>query len=166
MAGEARCFRGHAFHQIAVADDRIGKVIDDVEPRAIVACCQMGFGDRHADAVAKALTERTGCCLHAGRVAALGMPGRAAAPLAKLLDLVEWHIVAGQMEHAVKQHGSMARRKDETITIRPRRVLRIMFKKARPQNIRSRRETHGRARMTGVGFLHGVHGEHSNSIDT
>src|SRR5882724_3812183 len=103
MTGEARRFRGHAFHQVAVANDRISKVIDDVEPRAIVARCQMSFGDRHADAVAETLTERTGCCLHAGRVAALGMAGRPTAPLAKLLDLVEWHIVAGKMEHAVKQ---------------------------------------------------------------
>src|SRR5690348_17626675 len=37
MAGETRRFSGNTFHQIAIADDGIGKVIDDLESRPIVA---------------------------------------------------------------------------------------------------------------------------------
>ncbi len=75
---------GDAFHQVAVADDRVGVVIDDVEFGAVVARRELRFGDRHADRIGQALPERSGGDFDAGRVAALGMPGRLAAPLAKL----------------------------------------------------------------------------------
>src|ERR671924_1770589 len=101
MARKAGRFRGHAFHQIAVTDDGIREVIDDLEPRPVVARRQMSFGDRHADTIAETLTERTGCCFHAGRHLAFGMAGGTASPLAKLFYLFEWQIVAGQIEHAV-----------------------------------------------------------------
>src|SRR5436309_455523 len=110
----------------------------------------MRFGDRHADTIAEALTKRTGCRFHAGRHPAFGMAGGAASPLAKLFDLFERDVVAGKIEHAVKQHRSVARRKDETITVRPGRIARIMSEEACPQHIRRWRETHRRARMTGV----------------
>jgi hypothetical protein len=76
-------------------------MIDDLEVRPVVARRQVRLGDRHADAVAEALSERSGGGFHAGSHAAFGVAGSAALPLAKPLDLVERHSVAGEMEHAV-----------------------------------------------------------------
>src|SRR6266511_4753028 len=117
----------------------------------------MSFGDRHADAVAEALTKRTGCCFHTGRHPAFGMAGGAASPLAKLFELFERDLVTGKIEHAVKENRSVARGKNETITVRPGGIARIMSEEACPQHIRRWRETHRRARMTGVRLLHCVH---------
>src|SRR4030095_5259430 len=109
MTGQTGRFRGHAFHQITVTNNGISEMIDDLEPRPVVARRQMSFGDRHADTVAEALTERTGCRFHTRRHPAFGMAGGATAPLAKLFDLFEREVVAGKIEHAVKQDRSVAR---------------------------------------------------------
>src|SRR5919109_402978 len=98
MARETRGFRGDAFHQIAVANDSISKVIDDFEPRAVVTRRQVGLSDRHADAVAETLAERPRGCFHSRCKLALGMSRGAASPLAKLFDVVKGNIVNGQMK--------------------------------------------------------------------
>ena len=165
MAGETGGFGGDAFHQIAVADDAIGKVIDDFESRPIVARGQVGLRDRHADAVAEALTQRSRRSLDARSQAALRMAGRAAVPLAELFDLLERQIVAGQMEHAVEQHRAVTGGQDKAVAIRPRGIARIMFQEAGPQDIGRRRQSHRRARMTGLRLFHGIHGKHANGID-
>ena len=46
---------GDAFHQVAVADDRVGVVVDDLVAVAVVARGELRFGDRHADGVGEAL---------------------------------------------------------------------------------------------------------------
>ena len=86
-----------ALHQAAVAGDHEGVVVDDVgaEPGA-----QVGFGDRHADGVGEPLAERPGGDLDAGGVADLGVAGRGRAPLAEVLQVVEFEPVAGQEQHA------------------------------------------------------------------
>jgi hypothetical protein len=40
----------------------------------------------------------------------LGMPGRATAELAELLDVVEREVVAGEIEQAVEEHRAVAGR--------------------------------------------------------
>ena len=132
MAGDAGGFGGHAFHQVAVADDSIGKVIDDLESRPVVARGQIGLGDGHADPVAKALTQRSRRRLHSRGQTALGMAGGAALPLAEALDFLQRQIVAGEMEHTVKQHRAVARGKDKAISIGPRGIARVMLQEARP----------------------------------
>src|SRR5215469_13657688 len=110
MAGETRRLRSNALHQIPVTDDGISKMIDDLKPRPIVTGRQMGFGDRHADAVAKALAERARGSLHTRRELALGMTRRAAPPLAKLLNLLERQVVPGEKQHVVEQHRTVTGR--------------------------------------------------------
>src|SRR5919106_5806574 len=132
MPGKTGRFRGHAFHQVTVADNGISEVVDDLEPRPVVARRQMSLGDRHADTVAEALTQGTGGRFHAWRHLTFGMAGGAASPLAKLLDLFERDVIAGKIEHAVKQHRSVACRKDAAITVRPGRIARIVSEEASP----------------------------------
>src|ERR1041384_3376814 len=134
VAGETRRFRGDTFHQVAVADDRVSEVIDDLKSRPIVARREMSFGDREAYAIAEALPQRAGRGFHAGRELAFGMAGSEAAPLAKLFNLLEGQVVSGQKKHTVNQHGAMAGRQDETITIPPVRIPRVVLEKARPES--------------------------------
>jgi hypothetical protein len=107
VAGKGRGLRGYALHQIAIADDPIGEMIDDLRARPVVRRRQVGFGHRETDAVAKALTERSGRRLDARRKATLGMPRGDAAPLPKMFDLFERKIVAGEVKQAVQQHRTM-----------------------------------------------------------
>ena len=110
VSGQRRGFRGHAFHEITVADDRPRVVVDDRVPCAVVARREMRLADRHADRIGQPLAERSGRHLDAGRVATLGMARRLAAPLAKLPEVVERQVVAGDVQQAVKQRRAMASR--------------------------------------------------------
>src|SRR5260370_10131290 len=76
---------GNALHQVAVAADKPGAVIDDPMPVAVERGREVRFSDGHADGVRQALAERTRRRLNAGRVAVLRVPLRHASPLPKPL---------------------------------------------------------------------------------
>ena len=127
VAGERRGFGAHAFHQVAVADDRVRRVVDDGEARTVVSGGELRLGDRHADGVRQPLAERARRHLDARRVSALRMPGCLAIPLAELLDVVERQIVAGQMQQAVEQHRAVTGRQHEAIAIEPVWIARVVL---------------------------------------
>ena len=60
MPASEACFVGDAFHQVAVAAERIGVVVDDLVSRLVVHRGQVFLGDGHADRHADALAERAG----------------------------------------------------------------------------------------------------------
>ena len=165
MAGEGRGLRGYALHQIAIADDPIGEMIDDLGAGPVVARRQVRFGHRQTDAVAEALTQRPGGRLDAWRNATLGMARRHAAPLAKPLDLFERKIVAGEVKQAVQQHRTVPGREHETIAVEPAGIGGIVFEEPGPQHIGHRRGAHRHSRVAAIGLLHGVHGEEAQSVD-
>ena len=80
MPGEPDRLVADAFHQIAVAGDDIGLVIDQLVAEARI---QHALGQRHADGSRDALAERAGRRLDAGGVAVFGMAGAGAAELAE-----------------------------------------------------------------------------------
>ena len=89
MAGDRRRFVGHAFHQIAVAALHPHAVIEQREAGLVVPGGEPLLGDRHADTVAATLPQRPGRCFDAGGVLNLRMSRRAAAPLAKVAELIQ-----------------------------------------------------------------------------
>ncbi len=98
MPCQRRCLRSHALHQVAVGDDAIGVMVDDLVPGPVVDLGQVGLGDRHTDAVAEPLPQRTRGRLDARCQPELRMAGGKAAPLAESLQLVKRQIVAGEVE--------------------------------------------------------------------
>ena len=85
-------------------------MIDDVEPVAVEALRQEGFGHREAERIAAALSERSGRDFDTRRVAVFGMAGRLRTPLAELLQVFEREIVARQIEQCVLQDACVAGR--------------------------------------------------------
>jgi hypothetical protein len=151
-----------AFQQAAVAGEDRGAMIDDV--RAELGR-QHAFGDRHPDRVAEALAERPRRHLDPARMAALGMPRRAAAELAETLDLIQRHLfVAGQVEQRVEQHRTVPGRQHEAVAVRPVRVERIELQEAAEQHGGDIGHAHGHAGMAGIGLLDGVHGERADGV--
>ena len=94
VAGDRGGFLADPLHHVAVGADRIGVVVDDLLPGAVEALGEEALGDRHADRVGEALTERAGGDLDARCVPALGVTRRARAPLAELLQVLEAQVVA------------------------------------------------------------------------
>ena len=165
MAGQRCGLRRDPLHEVAVTDDRVREMIDDVEAGAVVTGSQARLRDRHAHAVAESLPQRSGRDLDAGRETALRVPGRDAAPLAELLDLLERNVVTGHMEQAVEQHRSVSCREDKAIAVDPAGVGGIVLEEMRPQDVRHRRGAHRQARMAAVGLLHRVDRKEAQRID-
>ncbi len=143
-SGLVRC----AFHQIAVATENVGEMVDDLVAWAIVNGRQMRLGGGHAHGIHHALTERTGGGFHAGCVPIFRVSGRAASPLPKVFDIVECQIEAGQMQHRIEQHGGVTVREHKAVTVKPVRILRVEIHHAGPQRVGSGRQRHRRARVT------------------
>ena len=110
VAGERAGLGGDALHQVAVAGDHVGVVVDDVAAGPVEARAR---GSRSASAIpdgrsrspapaARSSSRRRG-------VLASGWPGRLRAPLAEALELVERQVVAGEVEQRVEQHRAVAR---------------------------------------------------------
>ena len=86
VAGEGNRFLAYSLHEIAVGDEHVGMVVDDLlaEDRG-----EMPLGDGHADGVAKPLPEGPGGGLHARRDEILRMSRGKRAELAESLDLLD-----------------------------------------------------------------------------
>ena len=165
MTRKRRGFGRHAFHQVTVADQPVGVMMNNLEPGPIVTTGKIRFGDGHAHSIAESLTERACGGFHAGSYTSLGMTRREAAPLAKLFDLFERQIIAGEIEQAVQQHRSVAGRQHESVSIEPMRIGGVMLKKSCPQDIGHRGRAQGEAWVTTVGLLHRIHRQKANRID-
>ena len=165
MPGERGRLGRDAFHQIAVAHDRIREVIHNGVARTIEVRGEKALGDGHADAVAKTLAERAAGGFDAGRQAVLGMPRRPALPLAEVTQLLEREIVAGQVQQRVEQHRAVPGGEHEAVAVRPRGVARIVAQEARPKHIGHRGGAHRHAGMAGLGSLDRVHGQRADRVD-
>ena len=104
QGGGLRC---HAFHQIAIADQAIGKVIDNLMSGPVITGGEKGFRHRHPHSIPKPLAERPGGHFDTGGEAAFRMSRGHAVPLAKLLDLVERKIITGEVQQTIQQHRTM-----------------------------------------------------------
>ena len=165
MPGERRRFARHALHQVAVADDGPAAVIDWRVACAVVARRQMRLGDRHADRIRQALAERAGRDFDALGVAALGMAGCLAAPLAEAAQIVQRQLIAGQVQQAIEQRRAVPGREHEAVAIGPLRVRGVVLEMARPQRISHRRGAERQAGMAALGLLHHVHRQEAKRVD-
>ena len=162
VAGKRNRLLADAFHQAAVAAQRVGVVVHQLVAEFIG---ELAFGDRHAERVGNALAERTGGGLDAGGVAVFGMAGGLGAELAEILDILDRHVlVAEEIEQRVEQHRTMAGREHEAVAVRPVRVLGIKAHEAGEQHRGDIGRAHRQAGMAGIGLLHGVHGEEADRV--
>ena len=106
--GEGTGLLRQPFHEAAVAEEHVCVVIDNGEAVAVELGGEQFFSHSHAHGGGKALSERPGGGFHAGGHPLFGMAGRTGAELAEILDIVHAQVIAGEMQHAVEQHGGMA----------------------------------------------------------
>ena len=75
---------GDTFHQAAVAHEGVGVVVNDVVTRLVELLGHGLLGDRHADGIGDALTQRTGRGFNARRVTVLRVTRGARVQLAEV----------------------------------------------------------------------------------
>ena len=172
MAGDRGRLGGHALHQVAVAAEHVGVVVEHGVAGAVVVGGEPLGGDRHADGVAAALAEGAGGRLDAGGHVMLGMARADAVELAKLLDLVEGHgrrsarpADAGEMDQRIEEHRRMAAGEHEPVAVGPGGIGRVIAEEVLPDREGDRSQGHRRAWMAALGGLDGVHREGADRVD-
>ena len=149
-------------HQAAVADQRVGVVVDDVVAELGV---EHRLGDRHPGGVGDPLSERAGGHLDAVRRFELGVPRSVRAQLAEGADLLDRERpVAGEVQQRVDQRRAVPVGLDEAVAVRPLRERRVELQVAVEQR---RADVGGPQRRPGVavaGARDGVHGEEADRV--
>ena len=153
-----------ALHHAAIADERIGMVIDDGVARPIEGGRERALRKRHADRIREALAERAGGGFDAEVQLALRMSRGLGAELPKILQLLDRQGIAGQMQHGIQQHRCMAVRQHEAVAVPPSGISRIELKHVAPEHFGDVRKAHRSARMARIGLLDGIHRQGTNGV--
>ena len=154
-----RLVRG-AFHHLTIGDKGVDLMLEDGETGFIEARGKVFLRYRHAHAVGEALSQRPGGRLDAEVRLIFGMSRRLATPLPELLQVFHAERKAGEIEQSIEQHRAVPGGENEAVAVGPRGVRGIDPQIARPEHVGDIRHTHRHPRMTGIGFLHGVHRQH------
>ena len=178
MGGERRRFRADAFHHLAVRAEGIDVVVEQLEVGPVVVGGQPFLRNGHSDAHGDALAERAGGGLDAGGHAVFGVTGGVGSRLAEALDVVHRdgeviHLLTvvidrfhlAQMQHRIEQHRSMACRQNKAITVRPKRVFRIVAQALGPQVVGGGCHSHRGAGMARVRLLDRIDRERADRVD-
>lgn len=154
-----------ALHHVPVGADRVDVAIDEVVMRPVVALGEETVGDREADAVREALPERARRRLDPLGQEVLGMAGRARAPLAKALQLLQREVVAAEVQGRVLEDAGMSRREDEAVAALPFGIDRVVAHHVSVERVRERGQRHRGTWMADAGLLHPVHRQRANRVD-
>ena len=155
----------HAFHQVAVADEGPGAVVDDPVARPVERArpgtarrspCRRRC--RRPGPAGRWWSRRPAC----GRARGAR---RLRAPLAEVLDVVEREIVAGEVQQASTAASRRGRRRARTGRGRPSRGVAGCAQEAVPEDVGGRRQRHRRAGMAGLGRFDRVHREGADGVD-
>jgi hypothetical protein len=165
LAGDRCGLAGDSLHQVAVGADDVDVVVDDLVPGAVEAVGEEALGDGEADGIGEARAERTGGRFDARGDEVLGVPGGARLPLAELLQVVEAEVVAAEMQGRVLQDAGVPGREDEAVAVRPVGIGGVVPQVLRVEQIGQRCQSHGRAGMTRIGLLYGVHRQRAKGED-
>ena len=164
-AGEGGRLGGDALHEVAVGDDAVDAVVDDLVSGPVVVLCKEFLRDGHADAVGEPLAERAGGHLGAGGKAKLGVARGLALPLPELPDVVERELVAGEVEQRVQEHRGVAGGQHESVAVGPEGVGGVVLEEPVPQRIGHRGGAHRGAGMAAVRLLDRVDRKEADRID-
>ena len=145
VACQRRGLAAHALHHAAVPRKGIHIESKEREVRFVVPRTKPVTCQRHANARCHPLTKRSSRRFHPGGPAIFGMSRASAFQLSKILQVIEsnrklakrfilaiYRLHARQVQKRIQQCGSVARRKDESVTIRPNRIFRVEPQKFLP----------------------------------
>ena len=139
-------------------------MVNNLESGTVEVSLEDLLGKGHADRVGDALPERAGGSLDAVSVAVLRVSRGLGVELAEVLQILHAHVVAGEMEKGVEEHGAVAVRKDEAVAVIPLGLLRIVLEETAPENLRDVRHSERYSRMAGLSLLNRIHAEGTDRV--
>ena len=162
VAGQRNRLLADTLHQAAIAGNHPGAVIHQAIPEHTV---QVPLGHGHAHRHRQPLPQRPCGAFNARQLGVLGVAGARGMPLAEAPDVIQRRLlIAGQVQQRIDQHGAMACRQHEPVSIRPARGLGIEHQVVGKQHGGNIGHAHRHAGVAAVGRLHSVHGKRPDGI--
>jgi len=125
----------------------------------------MTLGQCHSDRVGETLPEWAGSYFDTRGVAAFGMTRCNRTPLSEIAEIVEFHCVALEIQQRVLQNRRVPIAENETITVMPQRLLRVMLHHPAVQHVTEWSERHRGALMTALGSKRSIHRQATDHCD-
>ena len=164
-ARQRRRLGGDPLLQVSVGDEGVGEVVDELVVRPVVVGGEPPLGHGQANPIGEPLAQGPRGRLHAGGEVVLRVAGGLAPPLAEGLELLQGHVVAGEVEQGVQERRRVPRGEDEPVPVGPVGVARVVLEEPVPQHVGHGGGAHGRSRVAGVGLLDGIHRQHPHGVD-
>jgi hypothetical protein len=146
MTGQRGRLGGHTLHQVTVTALDDDPVIDDAETLSVEPSGQKTLGHRHPDGIGHTLAERAGRHLDTRQQSPFGMTSAARSHLTERADVLESHVITGQVQSAVKDHRGMPTREHESVSVRPGRARRVVTQVAGVEPVDDRGDIQRRTR--------------------
>ena len=157
-AGEGDGLLGEPFLEAAVP----AKGVDPVREIALApgeAGLEGLLGHRHPDSLGKALPERSARGVDPGGQPPFRMARALAPELAEPLKFLEREVVAGKMEHRVKEGAHVPGAQDEAVAARMKGARRVAHEEVPVKDIEGRGDVEGHAGVAAIGRVDLVEGE-------
>ena len=109
MPGKRGGFVRDALHQVAIADQRIGEMVNQLVFGSVKPGREEALGKRESNRVRCSLPKRASRCFDTWSIAVFRVAGSHRAPLSEILQLFQRQVVAAEVQHGVDEHGAMPR---------------------------------------------------------
>ena len=163
-AGQRNGFLADAFHQASITQEHIGSMVHHGVAGPVEFVRQELLSERHAHRVCQTLAERPGGGFHARGFMHLWVTRSFAVQLAETLQFIQREFIAAQVQRRIQEHGRVAVGQHKAIAVGPMRVGGVVLQMARPERDGHFSHSHGRARVTRIGLLNGVHRQGAHGI--
>ena len=125
----------NALHHAAIAAEREYMVAEYRIALFVVLRSHVLFSHSHTNRHSHALSERTCGSFDTCGMSVLGMSGCLGIKLSELHQILFGEAVAEQMKKRIKKHGAVAAGKNETVSVPPIGILRVMIHFLSPENV-------------------------------
>ena len=155
---------GNTFHHTAVATEYISEVIHYRITFLVELCCKMSFCHSHTNCHSHTCAKRAGSSFNTLGVLVFRMSRGKGIQLTELHQVFLGQTVSEQVKQRVQKHGTMSTGQDETVTVEPVRVSRIVLHFFCPQSVSGISCAERKSRMTGFCLLDCVCRENADSV--
>jgi hypothetical protein len=150
MASERCGLRGNTLHVATITHDNVGVVVDEIHTGLIETGSQVFLSKGKTNTVGNSLAEGAGGNLNTLGKEILGVTGGLGSPLTELLEVLNAHVIAEQVEERVLEHGAVTSREDKAVAVGPFGVLGVCSDELLEENIRHGSASHGKTGMARV----------------
>jgi hypothetical protein len=161
MSSKAGSLSGNTLLEASITSKSKDVVVKDLVVSGVVTGSSHLFRDSETNSVGNTSSKRTGGALNSWggvlRVGEFRVTRCLGVVLTEVLKLINGEVESGKVQPRIKEHRSVSGRKDETITVDPSGVLRVVLHLRSVKGSSNFGASKGKTHVSRVGSSNGVH---------